>query len=316
MKTLVAVLAAGPAAAVTIAEINGNRFLSPLRGRAVANVTGLVTAVTPNCVFLRSTEPDDDAATSEGLFVYGDSVAGSVGVGDVVRLGGRVKEYRSSKDFLYTTELAEPEDVEVVASGHAVRPLVVGRDTAAPPTGAFSGLDAGGVFGVPNGVARVSEANPALDLAAFGLDFWESLAGELVSVRGATAVGRANRYGNVWVRGDWAATGVNGRGGLTMLDGDADPEAVLVGAPLDGTANPADAKMGDYVGDVTGVVTYAHGFYRMLPLTALARRGGCRGLAVAATSGARTCSARTRCGCTGRGGRAGRAGAEPQPGPR
>ncbi|UNI18296.1 hypothetical protein JDV02_004572 [Purpureocillium takamizusanense] len=300
LPMLLALAASAPAAfvtAVTIAQINGDRFLSPLRDRDVANVTGLVTAASKTGIYLRSTVPDDDPATSEGLFVFGNSSAvRAARVGDVVTLSGRVKEYRSNKDYIYLTELTDPSDVVVVSSGHAVAPLVVGRDTLPPPTRDFSGLDAGGVFGVPNAAATVSGANPRLDPAAYGLDFWESLVGELVTLRAAYLTSRPNQYGDVWVRGDWAVTGVNAHGGVTMLDGDANPETIVVGTPLDGSANPTDTKMGDFVGDVTGVVSNAFGFYRILPLTrlvplrnasadfpatSLASRRSCRGITVA-----------------------------------
>lgn len=56
---------------------------------------------------------------------------------------------------------------------------------------------------------------------------------------------------------------------LTITD--ANPEAVVVGSPLDGSKNPRDIKLGDYLGDnITGIVTQAYGFYAVLPLTALA----------------------------------------------
>lgn len=86
--------AVGSAAAVTIAEINGNRFLSPLQNTTVTDVRGLVTAIASNGIFLRSTEPDDDPATSEGLFVFGTAVRSQVAVGDIITLDGRVVEYR------------------------------------------------------------------------------------------------------------------------------------------------------------------------------------------------------------------------------
>lgn len=49
---------------------------------------------------------------------------------------------------------------------------------------------------------------------------------------------------------------------------DANPEAITIGSPIDGTKNPDDTKLGDYLGDVTGIVYNAFGFYRILPLTA------------------------------------------------
>lgn len=43
----------------------------------------------------------------------------------------------------------------------------------------------------------------------------------------------------------------------------------MIGTPLDGSSNPEDIKLGDELGDVTGIVTYGFGFYRVLPLEGL-----------------------------------------------
>lgn len=107
----------------------------------------------------------------------------------------------------------------VVSSGNEVKPLVIGVDTLQPPTKEFSSLDKGGIFGVPNAVTTVSESNPELDPTAYGLDFWESLIGELVTLKDVVQVSRPNQYGDVWVRGNWTVTGINGHGGVTMLEG-------------------------------------------------------------------------------------------------
>jgi predicted extracellular nuclease len=95
MKSVATLLASAAAAtAVTIAEINGNKFLSPYNGQNVTDVKGLVTAIGTNGIFLRSTEPDEDPATSEGLFVFSTPIRGQVKVGDIITLNGRVTEYR------------------------------------------------------------------------------------------------------------------------------------------------------------------------------------------------------------------------------
>ena len=157
-----------------------------------------------------------------------------------------------------------------MGSGAVVKPLVIGVDTAAPPTEKFSGLDEGDVFGLPNNASLISVANPELQPQSYGLDFWESLTGELVTVRRPTALTKPNQFGDTWVvGGNWKATGRNGRGGLTMTAKDANPEAIVVGTPLDGTKNPTNTKMGDEIEEITGVVTYAFGFYRILPTTAI-----------------------------------------------
>lgn len=125
----------------------------------------------------------------------------------------------SNNDFLYLTELTKPSKVEVVSSGNAVKPLVIGLDTFQPPNKEYSSLDKGGIFGFPNAVTTISKSNPVLDPTAYGLDFWESLIGELVTIKNAYLVSRPNKYGDVWVRGNWTVTGLNGHGGVTMLEG-------------------------------------------------------------------------------------------------
>ncbi|EGX90934.1 endonuclease/exonuclease/phosphatase family protein [Cordyceps militaris CM01] len=291
-----ALTAASAAAAVTIAEINGNQFVSPFNGKDVTNLTGLVTASNENGVWLRSLQPDHDDRTSEGLYVFGKSILTSVKVGDVISLDGRVEMYRSNKNYIQLTEFSRPTNVVVRSSGNPVKPLVIAVDTLSPPTQDYTGLDVGGIFGVPNAVNLVSTSNPTLDPARYGLDFWQSLLGELVTIRGAYQTSRPNNFGDVWVRGAWNTTGINAHGGITMLEGDANPETIIIGSPLDGSKNPNNTKLGDYLGDVTGVVYNAFGFYRLLPLTAVApvvsassefppvafnSTGNCRGVTVA-----------------------------------
>ncbi|KAH0278064.1 DNase I-like protein, partial [Aureobasidium melanogenum] len=255
--------------AETISEINGNRYLSPYNGTNVTNVDGLVTAKGPSGIWIRSNTPDKDDRTSESVYIFDRNFGKILSVGDTIQLNGTVTEYRSSKAYVYLTEIINPKLAKKLSSGSAATPLVIGKDTINPPTKAFSALDNGDVFGVPNNVSLISVANPTLIPRNYGMDFWESLSGELVTVSGAHAVTKPNNYGDTWVVGDWKVTGLNSRGGLTTVDKDANPEAIVIGSPLDESKNPAVTRVGDYLGDITGVVTYAFGYYSILPLTAL-----------------------------------------------
>ncbi|KAL5045031.1 hypothetical protein BDW71DRAFT_215313 [Aspergillus fruticulosus] len=269
MKTFVTALSlALPAAAVTISEINGNAFLSPYQGKSVSGVEGLVTAIGEDGFFLRSTSPDSDDATSESIYVYGSSSVSRVSVGDIITLSGKVSEYRSSDDYLYLTEITSPSNIIVQSSGNEVTPVVIGKDRS-PPTEAYSSLDTGDVLAVPNNVSQISVDNPVLQPAKYGMDFWESLSGELVSLTGLTLITKPNQYGDVFVRGDWAVTGLNEHGGLTQTENDSNPEAIKIGTPLDGTSNSDSSKVGDTVEDITGVVQWKYGQYMILPSTAL-----------------------------------------------
>lgn len=54
---------------------------------------------------------------------------------------------------------------------------------------------------------------------------------------------------------------------------DSNPEAIIIGSPLDGSKNPTDTKLGDTIEDVTGIIKQAYGYYTLLPLTALSVTG-------------------------------------------
>ncbi|KAM0331632.1 hypothetical protein ACHAQA_003311 [Verticillium albo-atrum] len=269
MKVPAALLSlVGAVAATTIAEINGNSYGSPLQGQNVTAVEGLVLAKGPNGVWIRSTVPDDDDLTSEAVYVFDRNVGANLAVGDIIKVDGTILEYRSTNTHLYLTEIATPRNVEVVSRNNPVVAYVIGEDTPSPPTEQFSSLDDGDVFGVPNDVRRVSVVKPVLDPSKYGMDFWEALNGELVTIKTPVGVTRPNSFGDTWVLGTWPATGRNKHEGITMTDKDGNPETVLIGSPLDGTRNP-ETKMGDKLADITGVVTYSFGFYRILPLTAV-----------------------------------------------
>ncbi|KAF7173688.1 hypothetical protein CNMCM6106_007747 [Aspergillus hiratsukae] len=136
--------------ALTINQINGNRYLSQYAGQTVTNIQGLVTAKSTAGFYLRSTTPDDDDATSESIYVYGSAAVRNVTVGDIISLSGKVSEYRSSKSYVYLTELTSPSSITLVSSGNEVVPVVLGKGGRCPPTKQFSALDGGDVLYVPN----------------------------------------------------------------------------------------------------------------------------------------------------------------------
>ncbi|KAF5382416.1 hypothetical protein D9615_002975 [Tricholomella constricta] len=260
----------------TIAEIQGPAFQSPLAGQTVHNVTGLVSAKGSSGFWITG-DRVNDIRISNGLSVFSTSVTilNQVSVGDIVSLSGKVTEFRSksSPNDLFVTEIGSPANITVLSSNNTVNPVVLGRDRL-PPTQLLTPLDVGpdGFLSVPNNVSRVEVVNATLQPEKYGLDFWESLEGQLVQVTKPIALGFPNNFGEFWVHGDWNVTGKNKRGGLTLTFGpdgipDSNPEAIIIGAPLDKTKNPEVAQ-GVSLSDITGVVTYQFGFYYILPTTA------------------------------------------------
>ncbi|KAJ8080651.1 hypothetical protein PM082_017485 [Marasmius tenuissimus] len=259
----------------SITDIQGSTWRSPLVGQNVTNVTGIVTAKASNGFYMTG-DPVEDPRVSNGLFVFSTPAASRVEIGDLVSMDGTVTEFRSSSapNDLFTTEIAPTlSTVNVISSNHVVTPVVLGKDRF-PPTVALSALDVGpdGVLSAPNNVSLIEVVNATLEPEKYGLDFWESLEGQLVSVTNPVVLDFPNRFGEFWVHGDWPVTGKNERGGLTVTFGpdgipDLNPEAIIIGTPLDGTKNPAVA-VGSRVSDIVGVVAFQFGFFYVLPLTA------------------------------------------------
>lgn len=202
--------------ALSISEINGPKYLSPYAGQIVKDVTGVVTAKGPDGLWLRALKRDRDDRTSESVYVFDRAFGTNLTVGDAVWIEGTVSEYRSNKDHLFLTEITKPLLVRKMSGGNPVQPLIIGDDTRKPPREQFSSLDGGDVFAVPNNKSLVSVENPTLDPKKYGMDFWESLCGELVTVKKPTALSKPNNYGDTWVVGDWKVSGRNGRQGLTI----------------------------------------------------------------------------------------------------
>ncbi|KAJ7601134.1 Endonuclease/exonuclease/phosphatase [Mycena floridula] len=259
----------------TVTDIQGPAYLSPLVGQTV-NVTALVTAKSTTGFYIAGT-PGDDIRVSNGLFVFSSSatVLAKVTVGDEISFTGKVAEFRSSTspNNLFSTELTSPTNIVVLSSNNTLTPVVLGVDRS-PPTQQLSALDVGpdGFLAVPNNSSLISTVNATLQPDKYGMDFWESLEGQLVTVPSPVAIDFQNSFGEFWALGSWPATGRNSRGGLTITFGpddipDANPEVIFIGSPLDGTKNPQVA-VGVGLTDITGVITYQFGFFYVLPVTA------------------------------------------------
>ncbi|HEV7885711.1 MAG TPA: hypothetical protein VGO81_19215, partial [Solirubrobacteraceae bacterium] len=256
-----AVLAAiGPAAAparadaqTRIHDIQGAAHLSPLAGTRVVDVPGVVTAVAVNRFFLQDPQPDADPATSEALVVFTGSAPG-VAVGDAVTVAGTVQEFRpggANGTNLTTTEITSPT-VVVGSTGNAPPPAtLVGPGGRMPPATVIED-DANGSV----------EASGTFDVAADGIDFWESMEAMRVRVDDPQVVGPTNASGETPVVPAGAGPRTN-RGGIIVTPQDFNPERVVIDNAL--AAVPA-ANVGDsYAGAVTGVLDYAFGLFDLLP---------------------------------------------------
>lgn len=164
------------------------------------------------------------------MFSSSAAVLNSVATGDEISLSGKVSEFRGSsatdQAFLLSTELDSPSNIVVLSTRNKVTPLVLGptgSGARSPPTQQLSALDKGsdGWLSVPNNVSRVDQVNATVVPTQFGIDFWSSIEGVLVTVQQPVALGFPDNFGEFWVHGDWPVTGKNSRGGLTLTVGES-----------------------------------------------------------------------------------------------
>ncbi|MER5734777.1 endonuclease/exonuclease/phosphatase family protein [Streptomyces sp. NPDC002262] len=186
--------AAEDSAAVRIHDVQGTTRVSPLAGKQVTGVTGVVTGVrtygSSRGFWMQDPQGDGDPATSEGLFVFTSSNP-TVAVGDAVSVDGTVTEYvpgglNSGNQSL--TQLSRPK-VTVVSKGNELPAPVTIAPWSVPDAYAPAGDPANG--GSINGLT--------LEPGTYALDYYESLEGTNVRVGSSRVVGATDPYSELWV---------------------------------------------------------------------------------------------------------------------
>ena len=239
----------------TIMQIQGAGHISPYRNQMVTNVEGIVTVVRSNGFYMQSITPDEDLATSEGIFVVTDFVP-SARVGDQVTVNGRVEEMTPGGGYgnLSTTQIKDPE-VEILSSGNDLpAPTVIGEGGRIPPTEIIDDDTEGFIN-------ESTYFDPQYD----GLDFYESLEGMLVQVNDAVVVGPTNNYKEIAVLPDLGARAgiITPRGGIVIRQGDFNPERVILDDLL---VETPFVKVGDVAtAPIIGVMDYDFGNFKFLP---------------------------------------------------
>ncbi|WP_249384052.1 lamin tail domain-containing protein [Chitinivorax sp. B] len=237
-----------------IRDIQGKAHLSPVNGQSASNVPGVVTLVLSNGFFMQDPQPDNDVATSEGIFVY-TSTAPTVQVGDAVMVSGKVAEFRaggtSGTNNLTTTQLTGVT-VNRVSSGNALpAAVVIGAGGRIPPAKVI-------YQGSVGDIESVGTFNPAIN----GIDFWESLEGMRVQLNNAVASSPSNKYGEVTLLGDGGAFASTRtpRGGVIISADDYNPERLIA---LNGTVKVPKANVGDRFAQAVGVINYTFGNFKL-----------------------------------------------------
>ncbi|MFB6637665.1 endonuclease/exonuclease/phosphatase family protein [Streptomyces chartreusis] len=177
-----------------IHDVQGSTRISPYAGKQVTDVAGIVTGVrtygSSRGFWIQDPTPDDNPATSEGVFVFTSSNP-KVAVGDSVLVSGTVSEYvpgGASSGNQSLTEITKPV-ITVVSSGNAVPAATVIDAKSVPAAYSPEGDTAAG--GSVNGLT--------LEPGKYALDYYESLEGENVQVADTRVVGATDPYTELWV---------------------------------------------------------------------------------------------------------------------
>jgi uncharacterized protein len=247
----VALTAPAHADTVRVHDVQGSTRISPYAGQKVTDVAGIVTGVrtygSSKGFWIQDPAPDDNPATSEGVFVFTSS-APKAAVGDSVLVSGTVSEYvpgGTSSGNQSVTEITKPT-VTVVSGGNAVPAATVVDEDSVPDAYAPAGDTAAN--GSVNGLT--------LDPSTYALDYYESLEGMNVQVADARVVTATDPYSELWVTVK-PYEHRNRRGGTVYGSYDSQNTGRLQIQSLGPTADFPKANVGDTLtGTTAGPLDY------------------------------------------------------------
>ncbi|MBI5348421.1 MAG: endonuclease/exonuclease/phosphatase family protein [Chloroflexi bacterium] len=250
--TLASAVAPTKSAGTAIHDIQGAGHISPLAGKTVKGVQGIVIAIRSDGFYMQDSNSDNDEATSEGIFVFTTTLP-KVKIGDLVNVEGDVKEFYPrdiATGDLPITEIIKPT-FTVVSSGNKLPdPIIIGTGGRIPPNK---------VIKSEKGDADQTKFNPKTD----GIDFYESLESMLVQVNDAVAVGPTSRFREIPIVGDKGAnaTYISGRGAMVISAEDYNPERIH----LDDVILPTPTvNVGDrFTKPIIGIMDYTFGNYKL-----------------------------------------------------
>lgn len=227
-----------------IGSLQGAAHRSPFEGKQIA-AEGIVTYVKDNGFIFQSIIPDNNAATSEALFVFTASTP-VVSLGDHVIVEGRIVEYRQQvagpglsetqitnpelRYFVLQSSQQLPDYIRLGATGRVVPSRVIDNDSKGD-------VELGLVF------------DPAED----GIDFFESLEHMRVEIPSVVVTGGVNSFGEVFCVP--LSDEVNQRGSVVIQADDFNPERLKLAPPV-GQSNLSFGH-GSILSSVKGIVGYS-----------------------------------------------------------
>jgi uncharacterized protein len=179
-------------------DIQGNTRVSPFAGKEVTDVPGVVTAVRgfgkAQGFWLQDPKPDDDPATSEGIFVFTGGETPDVEPGDSIRISGKVAEYYPGGEEAGGQSVTQLTDAEWKAAA---------KKKAKLPKATALNADRVPDAYVPEGKGDDGNIESLkLQPAKYALDLYESLEGMRAGVKDAPVTGPTTEFDELWVTAD------------------------------------------------------------------------------------------------------------------
>ncbi|WP_073088488.1 endonuclease/exonuclease/phosphatase family protein [Selenomonas ruminantium] len=243
--------AAEQKASLHIGDIQGESHVSPYKGKTVKDIRGVITFRQSESVFFIQDEGDGNDKTADGIMVYAPNT--SAGIGDYVSVDGEVTEfygpgYKGKEETDLSITEIKASKVKQLGRKELPQPVVLDKDRKIPR----KVIDSDGL----------TVFNPDKD----AIDFWESLEGMLVEVEQPIILG-PQRYGEIFVVPGTHEGPFNNSGSLSITAEDMHPEHICL-SMVGGNAKSYVCKSGDRLnGNVTGVVSYGFGIFKVLTRT-------------------------------------------------
>ncbi|OKH52150.1 hypothetical protein NIES2101_16075 [Calothrix sp. HK-06] len=257
-------------APVRISDIQGASHISSFNGQGVRNVQGIVTAIASNGFYIQDPIPDNNVATSEGIFVFtgsNSSILTARTVGEAVSVSGTVSEFRPGNNNLTITQISNNNSVQslsisawATAPTTTITPTVLGNGGRTIPTQVINND-----FASSGNVETEGDFDPVNE----GIDFYESLEGMVVQINNALATSPTGNFGSseeIWVLADNGAnaTSRTARGGSLITPSDFNPERIQIDDLINGSITLPNVNVGAQLSTITGVVSYDFNNYEVL----------------------------------------------------
>lgn len=236
---------------ITISMIQGEGHRSPMEGRKVNGVEGIVTAIRADGYYLQAIQPDGNVLTSDAIFVY-TRMRPRIEVGNILAVHGIVDELYPggvATGNLPITKIDQESYTLLEEFGALPEPVQIGQKGRVPP-------------------GRIIDNDKFLhfDPDEDGIDFYETLESMLVEIDDPLVVGPTNAYNEIVVLADGGLSSglISRESTIVIQKNDFNPERIM----LDDLLVPLpQVNSGDrFSGPVIGIMDYNYGNFKVLPI--------------------------------------------------